>query len=216
MPRILLLDTSGFQTKCLWIEEDKEPVAIVWDSGNTHAKHIIPALDQLKQVLSPQPFLPEAVSVINGPGSYTGLRIALSVAKGICYSQRIPLVLLSNLEIMARASEWYGRKALLVTKKAREAEYFCAAYSPDCKHILEPQLMHQSTLEALIGSQEFHQVLENEEDKWGSAPVEVVNPGIEVLKAACLEAFETKDFSDLFLSEPFYLKNVHINKINKL
>lgn len=216
MPCILLLDTSGFQTKCLWIEDDKEPEAIVLDSGNAHAKQIIPALDQLKQVVAPRPFQPDAISVVNGPGSYTGLRIALSVAKGICYSQRIPLLLLSNLEILARASEWYGRKALLVTKKAREAEYFCAAYGQDRKHILEPQLMHQATLEALIGSQEFHQVLENEEDKWGSAPFEVVNPGNEVLQVACLEAFEAKDFSDLFLSEPFYLKNVHINKINKL
>src|SRR5687767_9103253 len=46
----------------------------------------------------------DAVAVSNGPGSYTGLRIALSTAKGICYAMNIPLITYSTLQVMAKAA----------------------------------------------------------------------------------------------------------------
>lgn len=216
MSRILFLDTSASQTRCFWIERDHEPLVVLYESGNEHAKQIIPALDQLKQLIAPQPVQPEAVAVLNGPGSYTGLRIALSVAKGICYAYQIPLLLLSNLDVIARASKSFGHHALWVMKKAREGEYFCASYNPEGNHILEPQLIHSGSLEALMQAKDYHQVIENEDDRWGSGPFELVYTDPETIKIACLEAFSDKKFADCFLAEPFYLKNVHINKINKL
>lgn len=43
----------------------------------------------------------QAVAVTGGPGSYTGLRVGLSAAKGICYAQQIPLIALSTLQVLA-------------------------------------------------------------------------------------------------------------------
>ena len=47
-----------------------------------------------------------AVSVSRGPGSYTGLRIGLSAAKGICYGMDIPLISISSLKILAKSSQF--------------------------------------------------------------------------------------------------------------
>jgi tRNA threonylcarbamoyladenosine biosynthesis protein TsaB len=92
-----------------------------------------------------------AVSVVGGPGSYTGLRIALATAKGICYAVDKPLLMANYLHLLAWP--WVevadaSYESCIAIIPARVGEYFIAAYAAaDGHEVLEPQ--HVDTDEAL-------------------------------------------------------------------
>lgn len=79
----------------LWAEE-------VWVSHETHTVELLPRLDRLMRLLGRRPEDLDAVAVSIGPGSYTGLRIGLSVAKGLALSHGLPLVGIPTLDILAQ------------------------------------------------------------------------------------------------------------------
>jgi tRNA threonylcarbamoyladenosine biosynthesis protein TsaB len=79
----------------LWAEE-------VWVSYETHTVELMPRLDRVMRLLGRRPEDLEAVAVSIGPGSFTGLRIGLSVAKGLALSHGLPLVGIPTLDILAR------------------------------------------------------------------------------------------------------------------
>ena len=73
----------------------------------------------------------QAIAVIAGPGSYTGLRVAMAAAKGFCYALKIPLITLNSLRVMAESmkSEAFRENALLCPMiDARRNEVFTALY----------------------------------------------------------------------------------------
>lgn len=80
----------------------------------------------------------DAVSVSNGPGSYTGLRIGLATAKGLCYALNKPLICLSTLEILASTVKEDAVDLICPMIDARRMEVFTACYSKDLKIIKEP------------------------------------------------------------------------------
>ena len=75
--------------------EDLEPM--------NHAKRLAPFIDKCMEEIRRRDWKLDAVAVSIGPGSYTGLRIGLSAAKGLCFGLGIPLLTVSTLEI-GRAS----------------------------------------------------------------------------------------------------------------
>ena len=76
-----------------------------------------------------------AVSVSRGPGSYTGLRIGLSAAKGICYGVDIPLISISSLKILAKSSKFDGY--IISTMDARRDEIYSCIYDSKLNIIRE-------------------------------------------------------------------------------
>jgi tRNA threonylcarbamoyladenosine biosynthesis protein TsaB len=88
----------------------------------------------------------QAVAVSNGPGSYTGLRVSLATAKGICYALQIPLITIGTLEIMAatatrQLSGELTKSADLLCPMidARRMEVYMAAYNRKLEEIIKPQ-----------------------------------------------------------------------------
>lgn len=92
----------------------------------------------------------QAVAVCSGPGSYTGLRIAMSTAKGICYALSIPLIANDRLSLIAgNAPDTIAQgHHIAVILKAREKEYFAASFHNNKTllhpptHMLEEDLIH--------------------------------------------------------------------------
>jgi tRNA threonylcarbamoyladenosine biosynthesis protein TsaB len=80
------------------------------------------------------------ICVMAGPGSYTGLRIGLSTAKGLCYALEVPLYLQNNLEVLAAdvRIEFPNCEAYLVVLHARSGEYFLAAYDREGEIVVDP------------------------------------------------------------------------------
>ena len=65
------------------------------------SSQLAPIIDQLLKASKISPKQINAIAVASGPGSYTGLRIGVATAKGLCYALQIPLIALNTLELMA-------------------------------------------------------------------------------------------------------------------
>ena len=214
MSRLLYFDTSGSQIQLMVFNEDRILAMIRQDSGNNHASQIIPLLNTIMEQAACKPEELDAVAVLNGPGSYTGLRIALSAAKGICLHRNIPLILLSNLDLISHAVTMNAEH--MVVLKARIQEYFVGIYDEQHQHILKPVLMHESELLDRLEQHSYPCFTNQEEFQVGPHQIQRIEEKPDTIQQLVLLAFDQKEFADLGQSEPFYLKKVHINKINKL
>ena len=103
MPLLLNIDTAT-EHASICISKGSDVLGLVESTEQkNHASFVQPAIQELinKSGLPLKDFT--AISVTAGPGSYTGLRVGLASAKGICYALQKPLILINTLEVMAQA-----------------------------------------------------------------------------------------------------------------
>jgi len=217
MAAILYLDTSDRESLVMLARQGEAPVCrrneVQKDHGQLINRHIAEVMDAAKLSWSHL----EAVCVLNGPGSYTGLRISLGTAKGICYAQDLPLVLLNKLQLIFHHSRPDQRAAQNgVLLKARTEEYFFASYQADGEELVAPGLSTSSQLQALCEAQTLKLFSIDREIGSELGAIEFLDLQADILADYCFKACEARQYADLFLSEPFYLKNVYVNKINNL
>src|SRR5262252_8762915 len=102
MALILNIDTSQ-DTACVSLALDGEVItAATNESQKDHAAWIHGAVEKIFAQAEHPINEMAAVGLSNGPGSYTGLRIGLATAKGLCYALKIPLITVGTLEVMSR------------------------------------------------------------------------------------------------------------------
>lgn len=168
----------------------------------------------------------DAVAVSLGPGSYTGLRIGLSEAKGLAYALDVPLIGVSTLELMAVSAMFSSADidpdALLVPMiDARRMEVYTAVYDFALDALLAPQPMildESSYCEFRSGRNIV--MFGNGSDKaktlFADHPAVTFLPGIVPLATDMLalaeRAFMARDFIDLAYSTPAYLKDFQATK----
>ncbi len=91
----------------------------LWQSANHHTTELAPAVAQIFTRFGLEKSGLAALGVAIGPGSFTGLRIGLGLAKGICFSRKIPLVGISTFDILAAAQPPSNRKLAAVIQAGR-------------------------------------------------------------------------------------------------
>lgn len=154
-----------------------------------------------------------AVSIASGPGSYTGLRIGTSTAKGICYALKIPLLAINSLESLAEiAKKKYPNNNLCPMIDARRMEVYSAIYSPAMK-LLKPisaDILDESsyiTFENLVC---FGDGMPKTKELWTDRNI-LFDDGIISSATGQIECsyikFVNQDFEDVAYFEPFYLKD---------
>lgn len=154
-----------------------------------------------------------AVVVTSGPGSYTGLRIGVSTAKGLCYALSIPLLSIDAVETIARlASIKHPNKNICAMIDARRMEVFSAIYSPDL-HVLKPLSADELTAEIYAdfypfvvvgdGAQKLATFGNNEQVEIDSSCLSSAKGQVEV----AFQKFLKKEFEDVAYFEPKYLKD---------
>ncbi|MEC5147571.1 tRNA (adenosine(37)-N6)-threonylcarbamoyltransferase complex dimerization subunit type 1 TsaB [Chitinophaga sp. 212800010-3] len=174
----------------------------------------------VQQILKEQGILPgqlDAIAVSAGPGSYTGLRVGVATAKGLCYAWNKPLLAISTLKMMAQgmlttvsdASAWYCPML-----DARRQEVFTAVYDVQLQEILPPQAMilepasfeQQLSTHRIIffgdGSPKWQVMLSSHKNAI-FAQYQINAAHMAVISEA---AFNEKQFVDLAYFSPFYLK----------
>ena len=86
--------------------KDGEPIKqCISDEGSNHARLLPRYIDELLSFAREEGLSIEAVALSEGPGSYTGLRIGASTAKGLCYGLNIPLIPIPTLEVLCQAAQ---------------------------------------------------------------------------------------------------------------
>ena len=104
MALILCIET-GTDICSVGLSRDGELVSLrESDEGRDHAKRVGVFVDELLRENGIAPDELEAIAVGMGPGSYTGLRIGVSFAKGMCYGLQIPLVAVGSLDALAEVA----------------------------------------------------------------------------------------------------------------
>ncbi|MDE6811057.1 MAG: tRNA (adenosine(37)-N6)-threonylcarbamoyltransferase complex dimerization subunit type 1 TsaB [Muribaculaceae bacterium] len=195
-----------------------------------HASLLASYIDKAMSHLSRKGLNPDAVAVSIGPGSYTGLRIGLSMAKGLCFAQDIPLIGIDTLQLLAvkgmfalRESE--GDEILVPMIDARRREVYTAAYDfslreiiGPCPLILEPECLKELEGMGRIivngnGSVKAREILKMDNVVYLSPDM----PTAMDMSALSERAFINSEFMDIAYGVPIYLKEYDAKRsVNKV
>ncbi len=155
-----------------------------------------------------------AVAVSMGPGSYTGLRIGVSAAKGLCFALDIPLIAIGTLHSMATAvsvAEGY----IIPLLDARRMEVYAAVFSSDHKEIKATwaeivesnsfdEYMHGSAVKIVgTGAEKCKDILDYPNIQYDAALL----PSARQMITLSEQKYQDKDFENVAYFEPYYLKD---------
>lgn len=166
----------------------------------------------------------EAVSLGRGPGSYTGLRIGASSAKGFCYGLKIPLIAVNSMESMIEPFLDKNYDFIIPLVDARRMEVYTAVYDGKTGQetsVTEAKILDESSFQELKdkkilfvgdGAKKAKEILQLQNADFN----EEVYPSAQYLIRKTIEKIEKKEFEDVAYFEPFYLKDFHgVKKKNK-
>ncbi|MCL6274884.1 tRNA (adenosine(37)-N6)-threonylcarbamoyltransferase complex dimerization subunit type 1 TsaB [Muricauda sp. 2012CJ35-5] len=157
----------------------------------------------------------DAIAVSKGPGSYTGLRIGVSAAKGLAFSLNIPLISIPTLQSMASQVKAATDEVIIPVLDARRMEVYSAVYNSEWKEIRETQAEiieagsfakfkeYSKILIAGNGAEKCKDLLK---DDVFSFNTEIV-PSAREMAGIAYPKFLNKDFEDVAYFEPYYLKD---------
>ncbi|MAO45839.1 MAG: tRNA (adenosine(37)-N6)-threonylcarbamoyltransferase complex dimerization subunit type 1 TsaB [Crocinitomicaceae bacterium] len=183
------------------------------EQGYSHAENIMPFIDSIivESGLSKKDI--NAVSVSGGPGSYTGLRIGVATAKGICHALSIPLISIDTLTVLKKQSESIcpGKDAYVSMLDARRMEVYSRTFTDTYVTEVEAVVIDHESQDKYNGlgsicfigdgAGKCKNVLSGE----GREFIEAYPSAEAAVELAC-DAFEKNNFVDLASYEPFYLK----------
>ena len=191
-------------------------------NGNNHSELIGVFTQEVLAEAGLKPQDLDAVALSIGPGSYTGLRIGTSFAKGLCYGTDIPLITIPTLKIIAQnAKEKYNIEddALLCPMiDARRMEVYCCVYDSKLNevHATEPQIIDENSFADILkdkkvyffgnGAAKCKQYITSE----NAIFLEEVYQLATSMIALSEEAYTNNYFADVAYFEPFYLKAAHV------
>jgi len=158
----------------------------------------------------------EAIAVNGGPGSYTGLRIGMSTAKGICYALKKPLISLNTLLVMANTAKHENVNLLCPMIDARRMEVFAAVYAKDLTIVKEPAAitLNEDSFDEYLsnnsicffgnGSHKFRIIKKHEKAIFSD-----VRADASSMISLSEKKFAEKEFADLAYAEPLYMKEFY-------
>lgn len=184
----------------------------------SHASLLTVFIDELLQELKMDAAALDAVSVSEGPGSYTGLRIGVSVAKGICYAKKIPLIAVNTLQAMALmaanvVSETDLQYCSLID--ARRMEVYSAIFNDKSDQIRETlaEIIDENSFKATLekgkvafygnGASKCKDIIKNDNALF----IDDIYPSAKYMAPLAQKAFDNNEFRDVAYFEPFYLKD---------
>lgn len=228
MSLILCIETATEICSVALAQNGKTLGLLQIEQGNAHASQLHGLVQSVLQNAGFGLNQIDAVAVCKGPGSYTGLRVGVSAAKGYCFALDIPLIAIDSLTSLAAyfvQNNNVSQDALLVPMiDARRMEVYTAVFNQQL-NMLEP-------IEAkIIEHNSYHQLLDQKEMVFfgngaekckellhhqNAIFVPKINCSADGLAALAHDAFLNKAFENVAYFEPFYLKDFVGTKAKKL
>lgn len=229
----MILQIETATTVCsVALAKDSKTIAVKQvDQRNIHAEVITIFIDELLAETGTHYRDIEAIAVSCGPGSYTGLRIGISTAKGLCFALEKPLIAIETLESMAQGiindpsihSTFNLQPSTLLCPMidARRMEVYTAIFNTNGENIVPTaaEIIDEDSFGQLLkdnqilffgdGAEKCRQVLGNNPNAHFLPGF--INSAAHLTKKAA-EKFANKDFEDVAYFEPFYLKDFIVGK----
>lgn len=199
----------------LLCDNDGRPFAFLTPEKSEHARELAEMAEDLVASAHVAGRWIDAVAVSAGPGSYTGLRIGASTAKGIAYGMQVPLIAVPTLQAMAAAALAQGAEGILCPMiDARRMEVYNALYSTSLEEL-------SPATATIVNEQSFNDLLDkgivtffgNGSDKCRSVITHPnarflsgIVPDAKYMGALAQAAYDHADFVDVAYWTPFYLK----------
>ena len=225
MAKILCADTSSQLCSVSIFNNDDLVDSINSNIERSHSKILLKQIDDLlnKNNLSVKDL--DALSIAKGPGSYTGLRIGVSTFKGLCYSLEKPLIAINTLEILSMLAKEKISDAkynLCPMIDARRMEVFTKLLNQDLEEIdgdkaliLEEDSFKNFKNNKIYffgdGSNKFQKITIDKNHKF----LKNIESNSQYMGNLSYKKFLDKDFEDISLFEPFYIKDFHLVKKKK-
>ena len=165
-----------------------------------------------------------AIAVSKGPGSYTGLRIGVAAAKGLCFSLDIPLISVSTLLILSKQIK-ISSGLILPVLDARRNEVYSAIYNANYKLVKKesPKLIDSKSFENFSNDNQLYFIGSGQQKcreliKSNNNLIFHNNeslPSSKEMADISYQKFISSDFEDLAYFEPAYLKNFILDSVNR-
>lgn len=144
----LAIDTSSAISSIALCREGEVVSELTWQSAQNHTVELVPSLVQLLERAKLKPSALQAIIVAKGPGSFNGLRVGISTAKGLAFSLNVPLLGMGTLEVEAYPFAC-TEQLLCPIHKVGLGEVAAAFYQQDHNRWRCLEEVHLSTLDAL-------------------------------------------------------------------
>lgn len=219
MSLLLNIDTTG-ETAIVNVAENGTVLFEITNSlQHSHAAFVQPAVQEVLAKAGIQLVDIDAVAVSHGPGSYTGIRVGMASAKGLCYAAGKPLIVVSQLEILAKdyidvMENESGPTLVVPMIDARRMEVFTAAYDKLLSEVISPAAMvleHGSFSNILLnhrvaftgsGAAKWQQLCDHPNASFATP----VNKGL-AFSLLSFKKYSENDSVNLTYAEPLYIKD---------
>ena len=222
MSLILSIETSTSVCSVALHQEGRLVATSEVHRDQSHASKLAPLIDEVLKMSGHLPGDLQAVAISSGPGSYTGLRIGTSTAKGLCYSLNIPLIAVDTLSLMAAQvnSVNLNNAMLCPMIDARRMEVYCTIVDAELQvlHPVEAKVIDGNSFLDFLdqgqlifygnGASKCRPVIQHKNALF----LENVFPSASMLGILAFEKLRNGDIVDLVSFEPFYLKEFQVKK----
>lgn len=184
------------------------------DKNYSHAEKLHLFIEEILKANHIQPNHLDAIAVSKGPGSYTGLRIGVSSAKGLCFSLDIPLISIETLKNLAKQVE-VERGTIIPLLDARRMEVYAAGFTHEHNPLFptRAQILDSTSYDEFLNSEKAYFIGDGVEKfkEICNHPNAVFIEGklpraIEMVEPAFLK-FKNAEFENVAYFEPYYLKD---------
>lgn len=216
---ILHIETSTNICSASLSADGKSVISRVNREGQSHAAFLGRFVDDIKKFADSNGYEIDAVSLSSGPGSYTGLRIGTSLAKGLCYALDIPLISIPTLQLFAytisAGSDFVKGSLICPLMDARRNEVYAAVYD-DKLNAVKNEWAEILTEDSFSGYLKENRVFFGGNgagkavdfiSSGNASFTEGVEPLAENMISLAEDKYKNKDFASVAYLEPFYLKD---------
>jgi len=219
MSLILQIETATTSCSVALTQQERLLAVRELNQRNVHAEVITIFIDELMKQAGKSYHQLDAVAISSGPGSYTGLRIGVSTAKGLCYALDKPLIAVETLQAMAdgMAAQLNDRNVLLCPMiDARRMEVYTALFDGHGNrlHATSAEIIDKDSFNEVLNKQQVlffgdgagkcREVLSHKTNALFA--VDFTNSA-QHLNIRASERYKQANFEDLAYFEPFYLKD---------
>ncbi|MCC1483026.1 tRNA (adenosine(37)-N6)-threonylcarbamoyltransferase complex dimerization subunit type 1 TsaB [Winogradskyella immobilis] len=214
----IILNIETTTTNCsVSLSQDGETLVLKEnnDSGFSHAEKLHVFIKDIFELAKIGAKDIDAISISKGPGSYTGLRIGVSTAKGLCYSLDKPLISISTLLSLAHQINVKEKELIVPMLDARRMEVYSAIYNPDFSiyREIEAQIIDKFSFSSLLESYKLYFIGSGAEkmksiiNHPNAVFIDNKYPSASTMGFIANKKFKISAFENLAYFEPYYLKD---------